>query len=311
MLGSLAARRAPFLVVVSAVFGLLIPVRPARADHHSGPAPAPGAIEVPAEGISLPMEDFGGRPVVSVEIGGQGPFRFVVDTGASVSVISPRLQERLSLSAARGVQAMTPGGGPAPVILSIPVFRLGPVVIRDLMAAVLPGNPFAGEDAPLGILSGSSFPGYLLTFDYPRKQISIRKGELASSESGSLFDYSAEDPLPTVPIRVAGRPLRAHLDTGSGHGLTLPAKLLKELPLDSEPAAAGMAKTHGGESPMVRAKVRGPIELGALKLEIPEVVFSDVPSGADPTIGNLGSQVLREFVVTLDVRNRRIRVERP
>jgi hypothetical protein len=166
-----------------------------------------------------------------------------------------------------------------------------------------------GEDAPPGVLSGSSFPGYLLTFDYPRKLIRIRKGELAPSDGRSIFDYPEGSLLPTVPIRVAGSEIRAHFDTGSGHGLTLPSKLIHEIPLASEPKEAGTAKTFMGESPILSGKVKGEIELGKFRLDLPEVWFADVRSGADASIANLGYEVLRGFVVTLDSKNRRMLFE--
>ena len=308
MMTSLSFRRVWRPIAAAAVVGFLAPAGRANAQHH--PGPAPNSIEIPAGGISLPMDDFGGRPVVNVEIGGKGPFRFIVDTGATLSVIEPRLQQELGLAAATDVQAMAPGGGPMHAILSIPELRIGQMVIRGLTVAALPGNPLKGENVPPGVLSGSSFPGYLLTFDYPRRLIRIRKGELARPDSRALFDYPEESPLPTVPIRVAGREIRAHLDTGSGHGLTLPMSLLHELPLGSEPKDAGTSATHMGEFPVRRAKVKGPIELGRFRLDVPEASFADVRSGADASIGNVGYEVLRDFAVTLDSKNRRILFER-
>ncbi len=310
MMRNLRVKRVLVPTAVVALIGFLAQARRGDAQHHPGPAPAPDSIEVPAGGISLPMDDFGGRPVVNVEIGGKGPFRFIVDTGATLTVINPGLQEELALPAAPGMQGVAPGGGPAHAILSIPELRIGQMVIRGLTAAAPPDNPWKGKNMPPGVLSGSSFPGYLLTFDYPRRRIRILKGELARPDSRSIFDYPDGSLLPTVPIRVAGREIRAHLDTGSGHGLTLPSKLIKELPLASEPKEAGTARTYMGESPILSAKVKGPIELGRFMLDMPEVSFADVRSGADASIANLGYEVLRDFVVTLDSKNRRILFER-
>jgi hypothetical protein len=87
-------------------------------------------------------------------------------------------------------------------------------------------------------------------------------------------------------------------------------KFLAELPLSSEPKEAGTAKTHGGEFPIRRASVNGTIELGRYRLELSEVLFSDVRPGADPPVGNIGAAVLRDFAVTLDSKNRRILLER-
>lgn len=61
--------------------------------------PPPERIAVPEEGISLPMLDIGGRPVVEVRLNGKGLYRFILDTGATLSVIDSGLTEELKLAA--------------------------------------------------------------------------------------------------------------------------------------------------------------------------------------------------------------------
>ncbi len=52
-----------------------------QAQIHAGPqAPAPANIEVPQNGVTIPMQDMGGRPVVELKINGKGPYRFILDT---------------------------------------------------------------------------------------------------------------------------------------------------------------------------------------------------------------------------------------
>ena len=48
------------------------------------------------------MQDMGGRPVVDLKINGKGPYRFVLDTGATATVIGEELSRELSLPAACG-----------------------------------------------------------------------------------------------------------------------------------------------------------------------------------------------------------------
>ena len=62
--------------------------------------------------------------------------------------------------------------------------------------------------------------------------------------------------------------------------------------------------------PITKARVDGPITLGGYTLVLPDVSFTDVKPGFGPARGNLGYQVLRDFVVTLDSRNRLIRLSR-
>ena len=284
--------------------------------QHGGPhgpqrlSPAPVAIEVPAAGLTLPMQDVGGRPVVDVRINGKGPYRFIFDTGASLTVIDSELKDALALPPVPGMRAAAPGhGGPAPTILSVDSLAVGGATLRGLTVALLPFSGLPGDPRPRGVLSALSFPGHLVTFDYPAKKIRIAKGKLGDPDSLTTFGYDTDDLLPTVQVRVAGRDIRVHLDTGSGYGLMLPNRYLEELPLASKPEPGGTAKVHGSENPITKARVDGAIKIGKYTLDLPEVMFADLktPLGVR---GNLGYLALRTFVVTLDPRNRRIRLER-
>src|SRR5258708_161374 len=86
------------------------------AQHHL-PASATAAqkIELPAGGTSAAMGDLGGRPIVDVSINGTGPYRFILDTGASMTVIADDLKIELALPSAVS-SAHTPGGGPASLV---------------------------------------------------------------------------------------------------------------------------------------------------------------------------------------------------
>jgi Aspartyl protease len=282
-----------------------------QAQIRVGPqVPAPSGIEVPNDGVTIPMQDMGGRPVVEIKINGKGPYRFILDTGAVTTVVSDELSRELALTPPAGVQVASVGGAPAPAIVVIHDLGIGDATLEGLIAAAMPlGGLLKGEDAPSGILSAASFPGCLLTYDYPGKRILIKRGALEAADSRSIFQYSEDQVLPTVPVRIAGHDTQVHLDTGSPFGLVLPVKFLTELPLASKPREAGRVRTGGGEFTVSTARVDGTIELGKYKLDLGEVRFSDARPGPGPSIGNLGYEVLRHFVVTLDSKNRRIKID--
>lgn len=283
----------------------------AQAQIRIGPQiPAPAGIEVPRDGVTIPVKDMGGRPIVGLEINGKGPFRFILDTGAVTTVVSDELSRELSLTPLGGVQVKSVGGEPAPAMVVIRDLRIGGVRLEGVIAAAMPlGALLKGEDAPRGILSALSFPGCLLTYDYPGKRILIKRGAMEAADARSVFQYSEDHVLPTVPVRVAGHDTQVHLDTGSPFGLVLPVRFLTELPLASQPKEVGKARTGGGEFTVSSARVDGTIELGKYKLDLDEVRFSDARPGPGPAIGNLGYDALRHFVVTLDSQNRRIRID--
>jgi hypothetical protein len=298
------------LVISSVLVASALPAA-LQAQVRVGPqVPVPARIEVPRDGVTVPMQDMGGRPVVELSINGKGPYRFILDTGAVTTVLSDELSRELSLTAPAGVQVASVGGGAAPAVVLIHDVHIGDAALEDVIAAVMPlGGLLKGENAPRGILSAACFPGYLLTYDYPGKRISIKQGALASSDGKSIFQYTEDQVLPTVPVRIAGHDTQVHLDTGSAFGLTLPVKFLAELPLASQPREAGTARTGGGEFPVSIARVNGTIELGKYRLALDEVRFSDARPGPGPAAGNIGYDVLRDFVVTLDSKNHRIRLD--
>ena len=277
-------------------------------EHRSHAAPAPSIVDVPPAGATLPMRDFGGRPVVEVRINGKGPFDFILDTGATITVVDEKLAEELALSAEEGVRADS-GGGPAPTIVTVKTLKVAGATIGGFLAAVMPlSNLLNTDGAPRGVLSALNFPGCLVGFDYPEKLITIKKGALAAADFRTIFDYPEDAALPSLPIRIAGQETRVHVDTGSATTLTLPRRFLSELPLKSQPKEAGTARALGGSSPIFSAAVDGALEIGSFKVELAEVSFSDMRLGGEIAPGNLGYGVLKDFAVTLDSKNRLVQL---
>ena len=280
-------------------------VLPLGAQHA---APAADKIEVPAGGASLALGDLGGRPLVEVDINGNGPYRFILDTGASHTLVDEDLSKQLSLPAAPATSARP--AGVLGELAKIDHLRIGDASLKGMVVEVGPlSRMFGGGDAPRGVLSAASFPGYLLVLDYPGKRVLIRKGELPPPDSRTRFQYTAEQMLPNVPVRIGETEVRAHVDSGAPGSLTLPTKYLQELPLASEPSQVGRARTTHGEFPIWSAQVKGGVELGQYKLDLPEVQFSDVNPIPGPATGNIGYRILQRFVVTRDSKNRRIQFE--
>ena len=222
----------------------------ANAQIHVGPrVPVPSSIEVPRDGVTVPMLDMGGRPVVELKINGKGPYRFILDTGAVTTVVSDELSRELSLTPPAGVQVASGGGGTAPAIVVIHDLRIGDATLEGLIAAAMPlGGLLNGEDAPRGILSAASFPGCLLTYDYPGKRILIKRGVLEAADSRTIFQCNEDQVLPTVPVRIAGHDTQVHLDRGSpGQRFTLWFGLAGEIPRRTSAcftAAGGRHSSH-------------------------------------------------------------------
>jgi hypothetical protein len=284
--------RAPAILLALAAGGII-------PGHAASAADVDPKIEVAAEGASVPMLDIGGRPVVEVMINGKGPFPFILDTGATQTVIDSSLSDELS-----------PSSSDSTLIKEL---IIGSIKLTDLETDSGPVTAMFGkvDKPPRGVLSALSFSGYLLTLDYPRKKIALRKGALAEADARTIFSYGADEILPIVSVKVAGREVKVHLDTGAPFGVSLPTKYKDQLPLTAPAQQKGKARTHAGDYPVFQGTVDGEIAIGEFKLSSREISFTDVVPhpGATPQ-GQLGYAALREFVVTLDSANRRIKFAR-
>jgi hypothetical protein len=273
---------------------------------HGGPPP-PERIELRVPKTVVPMELFGGRPVVSVRVNDQGPFKFIFDTGAAGTVVGTELAHELGLPDKGQILAGRPGAAaPVPATVTrIEKLELGEAHVSGLFAVSLSlSTLWKGSDKPRGILSAASFPGLLITFDYPARQIELRRGELPAADGQSIFQWDREDVLPTVPLTLNDVKLKAHLDSGSAFGISVSRKYAELLRLASKPVEGPKQKTVDGESTVSVAKLVGLAKIGQFTIESPQVRFTE----GEPT-GGIGSEVLQQFSVTLDSKNRRIRLE--
>ena len=96
-----------------------------------------------AVGCSLPLESKNGSWIVSVRIGGEGPFRFLLDTGSTVTVISSELAKRLNLLPDRALSAMSTTGELPVSGATVSNLQAGKIEIPELpvLIASLPHEP--------------------------------------------------------------------------------------------------------------------------------------------------------------------------
>jgi predicted aspartyl protease len=113
----------------------------------------PGAAaEVPIEMVG----PAGGGIAVAVHINGAGPFRFLLDTGATMTCVDHDLRQRLNLPRAAGVDGIGAGIGMqgSVLIVSVDSLRIGTNHVADMQACVV-------DLAPLERISATQFDGLL------------------------------------------------------------------------------------------------------------------------------------------------------
>jgi clan AA aspartic protease (TIGR02281 family) len=121
---------------------------------------------------TVPLEPTLGVWTTRVMLNGVHAGRFLVDTGSSVTVVSPRLAGAVGIGQAAGgppVELQTLGGrttGPSAIVDSL---RVGDLELRE--APVVVHEPGPGVD---GILGNSFLGRYRVTVDADRRQLHLR-----------------------------------------------------------------------------------------------------------------------------------------
>ena len=168
-----------------------------------------------AEPLPLDRDDYG-RVSLAVRLGTGGPYRFLIDTGATLSSIAPRLIDRLGLPPAGTVRATSIGQlGPLRLVRP-PAVVLGSRRVAVPWMVVLPdepGHPLAPFDGIIGQDVLRRLDSYLIdsassTFWIDPSARLVRRFSLSSLSSMSR----------SGPLSVGGESgSRWTIDTGASH----------------------------------------------------------------------------------------------
>jgi Aspartyl protease len=257
---------------------------------------------------TVPITFQGPMPVVEVTLNGQGPFRFTIDTGAALQVdIDSALAAKLNLQSSGKIRGGDPSGRNAQEFdtVAIDSIRLGGLEFRNL-TAVSRARRVGPRPEAEGILGFRLFTEYLLTLDFPGKQIRLARGELPAAKNAGILTFENSHVIPVIEISIGNFKMKAHIDSGNMiGGFILPSALVDKLKLASEPVTVGRAHTVSNEVEIKEARLSDKIKLGSFEFKQPVITF---PSIADEV--NIGLKVLRDFSITFDQKNRRVKFER-
>src|SRR5882672_12520190 len=157
-----------------------------------------------------------GRVVVPVMINGRGPFRFIVDTGANHSTISPGLARSLGLQPAELSSIILDGiTGTAQVsFVTINRLQAGDLTIESTALPVVWAPVMAGAD---GILGAAAITEKSLLIDFQRNRVTISRGVEAAMRANSMKVHAVRlaGGLMTLETRIGKIQVRAVIDTGA------------------------------------------------------------------------------------------------
>ena len=226
-----------------------------------------------ATGLDLAM-----RMTVPVMINGKGPFQFVVDTGASRTVISEELAKQLALPSAGTARLHAMGGSANVRMVRINTVQVSTNTKKGVEAAALPRR-YVGADGLLGI---DSMKGQRIVMDFVAHTMRVEPSstpEEAVPPEADLIIVTARTrlgQLVMVDADANGQKIWVVVDTGAQNTVAnskLRALLVKRIP-ETEIRPINMVDVLGHNTPADYTIV-SKLRIGGVSMGNAAIAFAD------------------------------------
>ena len=143
------------------------------------PSEATAPAETQPGEVALELAQGGSAVIVPVHINGQGPFRLILDTGATLTCVDADLAKKLGLTERAGIIGHGFGIGSQGQVgmVAIESLEVGSASAKDLTACTLDLKSFRGAGLQVDGLLGLNFlRDYRMTLDFERSVLVLDKG---------------------------------------------------------------------------------------------------------------------------------------
>jgi len=272
----------------------------------------PYRVTLPADEVRVPLSASDPLPVVEVSVGGKGPYRFYIDTGAAEVFVDSALAKELGLRDFGEVQGLFPGGGTRPVsIVRLPSLELGGVRVEDL-----PGNTMdlSAASAQLGrpihgILGVHFLMRFTATIDYRRGgALVLRRKERVWNLPGERLPFViVGDHYLLTRGSINGVPVLWFVDTGFAGEVPIAATGSALMASGVRVGTGKVLGQGGGGSHVLRTFVAESVAVGGVKRERVPGLTDVMPGVLERRFrvrigGMLGHGFFRRGALTIDFR---------
>ena len=257
----------------------------------------------------------GAQPLilVPVSVNGQGPFDFILDTGAGTSLLSTELAQKLNVKIIGAKEGQSAGGKVAVSLAKVDSLAVGKTCLPDIDVGIVDlshvGNTVGARiDGDLGY---NFIKHFRITIDYRNLEIRFEDpkrveqlGRAALTEVPMRLANPAK-PLILVDVYANGRgPFQFAIDTGTSTSAITP-DLARQLGVTSAPIGAA---TTGGAQVAVTAGTLASFQVGGARIENASVVVADFFTMLSEVVGAkldgiIGYSFLRNYKVAFDYPN--------
>ena len=284
-------------------------------------APPPAAVppSLAATGQSQDVRfgrDSSDRMTVAVHVGDNGPYRFLVDTGAERTVISRQLAEHLGLAAGVRTRMQSVAGSSDTATVDIPALHVSARKFAVIGAPALESDNIGAD----GLLGVDSLAGSQVMFDFRAGRMAI-----GPSTSGNLKDEPGtivvearrrHGRLMFTHAMVEGRGAMVVVDTGSQvsiGNMKLRRRLLGDRPIGT----TAVLRSVAGEALIAEIHAVKALDIDGITLKNLEIAFIDSQIFRQLDVDDrpallLGMNAMRAFdKVSIDFAARRVRFVLP
>jgi len=210
--------RPEWLRTAAAALLVLLPAK-AQVQVRADAAPPAPVEEVVVESpepryVAPTTRDRIGRIWAPVTVNGRGPYRLVLDTGASRSALVQRVVDDLELPVeASAVRLRGVTGTAIASAVRVGKMEFGELVVEDTRVPIV-ADAFGGAD---GVLGGDGLDNKRITIEFRKDRISIMRSHRQPAPPGHAvvrFRYTPERGM-RVPVQVGAIKAIGLIDTGA------------------------------------------------------------------------------------------------
>ncbi|HEX6218678.1 MAG TPA: retroviral-like aspartic protease family protein [Sphingomicrobium sp.] len=276
------------------------------------PAIYDGSLLIGGEDVNARKER--SRLSVEVKVNGNGPYRFVVDSGADTSVVGLKIARGLQLPLATPAVLNSMTARNVVDRVHVDHLTVGSSAFRNLQLPALREIDLGGE----GLIGIDALVAQRLMMDFERKTIKVEDARVpVRAMPGEIVvtAYRRRGQLILTQVKAAGLPLEAVIDTGSE--VTIGNLALRDKLIRGHRDKFWKVQATGvtGVTMDLQMAVIGELQLGPVTLKNVPMAFADVPPFAlfglsDKPALLLGTDMLENFRrISLDFRARKIRFQ--
>jgi tetratricopeptide (TPR) repeat protein len=281
-------------------------------------------VSDPSRVYELPVQPFYGLMIVEAYVNEEGPYRFLVDTGATSTVLSNALLDHLKITPITTaiVKCVGGSGKAATKLCKASKLKVGELEISNLPVASFDNQIFAGLID--GVLGTADLADFLIALDYadkrivltPRPPTAANASSRKSEVQGTRSDFRILGNLILVPVSINHQTVRNFLfDTGAVTSTLSKRQAALFGVREDTPNSAVDIQFAGacGVTESVLSVPRVNLALGSLKLDYDQILaveLKEISKEIQTEVsGILGGDFFSKYKVTIDYQNTTVSFE--